>query len=90
MSQIRVTHVEPVAQAGSLIALFTVEIENVATVERCRYIASPRGVFVTGPSFRDQYARGGWAQPVTFDAEVSAELLQIVQARMLQDRDQAA
>lgn len=83
--QLWVKQVEPIKR-GFLQATFTVEVEGFGAIEQCRYVETDTGAFVTGPSYKSEYARGGWAKPVTFEEEAAAELLAIVQAHMCQEK----
>lgn len=85
MAQVWVKRVEAVQRPGALRALFSVEVEGVGTIEECRYMETERGAFVTGPSYKHSFARGGWAKPVTFEEEVAGELLSVVQGHLGQD-----
>ncbi len=80
-----VESVEGTARTSSLRAVFTIEIEGVGRIAKCRCLEARKGAFVTGPSYRDSYAPGGWAQPVNFEPELADTLLATVQERLAQD-----
>jgi len=88
MPQLWVREVEVVASSTALRALFTVEVEGLGRIAKCRYLETAKSAFVTGPSFRDRFTVGGWAQPIVFDADVAGELLEAVRLRLAQDTAQ--
>lgn len=77
MPEATVSNIQPIDHM-TLKATFTVELPGVGRINGCRYVEAKKGPFVSGPTYRDRYATGGWAEPVMFEPGLAALLLATV------------